>query len=254
MPIDDKIQKAVDQLKPEGDVILRDLLKGVIAQIPYIGGAITSLLSGFATREWIERIKEVMEEVGRRLNKIERSKLDLTFFDTGEFQTLFFLLVEQLRTTHDREKIKMVASMLVNSGLVEYKSDARKENFVRILRELSVLDLMALRKLFEVAHLPERLIYRKIEVCEPRDETLAAMRHLVSLGVAEEFTKRRPLEHRLSGTDSYALEARLAELETALCNEDFSKQCFRVTDFGLDFVRFSTDLIREEGSQTGSSK
>jgi len=63
------------------------------------------------------------------------------FFEGDEFVTLLTLMLEQIQTTHDRKKLKMLATGLANSANAEFTAEGRKELFFRIIRDLAPHDL-----------------------------------------------------------------------------------------------------------------
>lgn len=69
--------------------------------------------------------------------------MDERYFRSSEFETIVFLLVEKLHTTHEREKLKLFAA-LVNSGNFEFRGDD-KEQFVHVLRDMTLDDFTVLK-------------------------------------------------------------------------------------------------------------
>src|SRR5713226_4058537 len=106
MSLTDPLGNALNALQKESE--LHGGWESVIAllsAIPFAGGPISALLAGKAHRRFAERVDEVFSEVKHRY-EIDKEKVDRKFFETEEFQTIFFLTMEQLRTTHDKEKLK----------------------------------------------------------------------------------------------------------------------------------------------------
>ena len=68
---------------------------------------------------------------------------DADFYGSEEFQTLLALAQEQLWTTHDKKKLKMLAAALTNSGTEQFRNDD-KELMLRALRAVSPNDLETL--------------------------------------------------------------------------------------------------------------
>lgn len=68
---------------------------------------------------------------------------DESYYGSEEFQTLLALAHEQLWTTHDRKKLKMLAAALANSGSAPFHADD-KELLIRALRNLSPSDIATL--------------------------------------------------------------------------------------------------------------
>jgi len=51
--------------------------------------------------------------------------------------TIIVLAVEQLQTTHDKQKLEMLANAVANSGTTAFSRDFRKELFLRIFHSLA---------------------------------------------------------------------------------------------------------------------
>jgi hypothetical protein len=195
--IDDKLAKAIDILSIEGEVAVQDkMLRAAIAGIPYVGGSISSLITGQARQRLVQRAVEVFEVVGERLRHIDESLVDREFFDSEEFQTILALAIQQLQTTHDRRKIRLLASALANSGTKQFASDDRKETFMRLLRELTmdhILRSCQMEPRFE----PDGPGPGFVD--NPRGIDLLMMQQLASWGLVEESLQKRPAENRYGG-------------------------------------------------------
>jgi hypothetical protein len=121
------------------NIVLRSAVQGV----PFIGSSIMEILNGLAQCRAQERLNDMFDQVKKRLDSVGDEKIDREFFKSEEFQTLLFLLLERLHTTHDSDKLKMFGNALANSGNVDFKDDAR-EDYIRVLRDLSLKDLLIL--------------------------------------------------------------------------------------------------------------
>jgi hypothetical protein len=124
-----------------------DALNALIASIPVAGGPIGSILFGRAQRQMRERAADVFEAFKERIEEIDKDKLNADFFESDEFATLLTLMLQQIQTTHDRQKLKMLATGLANSATPAFASEARKELFFRIIRDLAPEDVQALKGL-----------------------------------------------------------------------------------------------------------
>lgn len=250
MGIDDEMQVLLDQLGLEGQIApTNEAIKALIASLPYLGGPLSSLCAGQARRRLVDRLKILLTEMKCRLDNLEAAAVDKAFFESEEFQTLFALAVDQLYTAHDRRKIEMLASALANSGTKAYVSNGRKEIFTRVLRDLSVPQLLALKR---IGGIIER-IYRsgrgpvKNEVCNPAAEDLLLYRTLEKYGLVEEFVQQEDMPSLISGgTHLEELRGSIDELKRIVLGETVNR-CFRTTEMGEDFLGFVSD----RGAGTG---
>lgn len=140
----DELRAELDLYKKDSETTIQNIvLRSVVQGVPFIGSSIMEIFNGLAQRRAQERLNDVFDEVKKRLDSVGDEKIDREFFKSQEFQTLLFLLLERLHTTHDSEKLKMFGNALANSGNVDFKDDAR-EDYIRVLRDLSLKDLLIL--------------------------------------------------------------------------------------------------------------
>ena len=238
MAIDDKLEKLVEGLRVEGrpapELVALDAL---IASIPFAGAAIGSVFSDTWKRKVIERIVTLFREIKKRLEELEETELDHAFFESEEFQTILFLALQQLQTTHDKRKIRMLASAIANSGTKDYASDTRKEVFVRALRELTPGHVDVLKRLRPAVHDGEKTFYFAETLKDPRDFELLLVSDLTRLGFVRESLKYPSLRHRHGGTYPEELAAKIEELTRAVVEQPAARH-FNITSLGLDFMKF----------------
>ena len=121
MSIDEPIEVHLEHLKQELDAGIESGLIGatvasILSLIPGAGAAIQSLLDGRANDNVQRRWIALFVEMKKRIEEIRASIPDVNFYGSEEFQTLLVLAQEQLWTTHDKEKLRMLAVALANSG------------------------------------------------------------------------------------------------------------------------------------------
>jgi hypothetical protein len=238
MAIDDKLGKVLDNLSEESQ--LRGGTEGVaaaIAAIPYAGSVIASLMGGRAKRRVVSRAIEMFEAIKHRLEQLDESKVNIDFFEGEEFQTLLVLALEQLQTTHDKDKLHMLACGLANSGALEFSAETRKEMFVRILRDLSPNHVRVLKDLLPISQRhrdagPE--FWPTLH--EPHDEVLAVLQYLAANGLVEESLKS---EMKISDP-RYANRWTPSDAERAINDalKAAPSRHFRISELGLDFLKY----------------
>lgn len=144
MKLPDELRAELDFYKKDSETTIQNIvLRSAVQGVPFIGSSIMEIFNGLAQRRAQERLNDMFDEVKKRLDSVGDEKIDREFFKSEEFQTLLFLLLERLHTTHDSEKLKMFGNALANSGNVDFKDDAR-EDYIRVLRDLSLKDLLIL--------------------------------------------------------------------------------------------------------------
>jgi hypothetical protein len=182
-----KLERSIDRYKEAAHSSAGEIaLRTTVSAIPYAGGPILELWNGVVERRVQERLNTVFAEMKGHLDTVDAEKVDRVFFDSEEFQTLLYLLIEKLHTTHEQAKLRMFGDALANSGNVEFKADD-KETFIRALRDLSAKDLETLNdeRLKGWAPLTKRTEYA--------EEILSSLSRLASSGlVIEKFLKPAP--------------------------------------------------------------
>src|ERR1700694_375014 len=126
-------------------------------------------------RRWVE----LFLERRRSIEEMRGLVPDVAFYRSEEFETLLALAHEQLRTTHDKEKLQMLASALANSGTEDFRNDD-KELMLRTLRDISPSDLQTLKNENLTGWLP---LTKRIEYAP---EILSSLSRLASLGLVIE--------------------------------------------------------------------
>lgn len=140
----DELDEELKDYKEDNDRTVQGIVMRAIAvAVPVVGSSALEIIDGMAQRRSQERINTVFDEMRNRLHELGRDKIDESFFHSPEFETLVFLLVEKLHTTHDGEKLKLFGAALANSGNIDFGADD-KEQFVRILRDMTLGDFMVL--------------------------------------------------------------------------------------------------------------
>ena len=223
MSLNDPIDVNLELAKKDLDAgITGDLsamtVAGILSLIPGAGSAIQSLLDGKARANVERRWIELFVELRKRIEEVRDSIPDVTFFGSEEFQTLLALAREQLSTTHDKGKLKMLAAALANSGTVQFQDDD-KELMLRALRTVSPSDLKTLTHKNLKGWLP---LTKRIEY---GPEILSSLARLASQGlVMEKFLRPSP---------NTSTEQKLAALL-----ENGSWRTFQLSPFGERFLKF----------------
>ena len=159
---------------------------GVLSMIPGIGSAVQNLLDGRARerveRRWVQLFEDLRAEIERVRDRIP----DERYYGSEEFQTLLALAWEQLLTSHDRAKLRMLAAALAHSGCAEFEADDR-ELMVRTLRNLSPGDIQTLDHEYLKNWLP---LTKRVDY---GPNVLGSLARLTSSGlVIEKFLKPNP--------------------------------------------------------------
>jgi hypothetical protein len=224
----DELEVMISQYKEDAETTVRDIaLRTVISAIPYAGGAINEIASGLAQQRVQERLNDVFDAMKERLDAVTEDNVDKEYFHTEEFQTLLYLLLERLHTTHDKKKLRMFGAALGSSGLIEFKA-ADKEHFVRVLRDLSLSELQVLddqRLKGWFPHVPGREI-------QYANEVLEKLFRLQAMGLV--LSRIEPAQPPAGTTGS--AKADLTKTFESIWKP--AKPHFYLSDFGARFIAF----------------
>jgi hypothetical protein len=191
---------------------------GILSLIPGAGSAIQSLLDGRARANVERRRLELFVEMRKRIEEVRDRIPDAAFYGSEEFQTLLALAQEQLWSTHDKKKLKLLAAALANSGTEQFRNDD-KELMLRALRAVSPSDLEVLNHQNLKGWLP---LTRRIDY---GPDVLGSLSRLASQGlVMEKFLRPNP-----NTTDEQKLSSVL---------EHGTWRTFQLSHFGDRFLKF----------------
>jgi len=230
MSLTDRVKIAIevhqDGAKLDGG---NEAMNALIASIPFAGGALGSILSGRAQRRMQERATDVFEAFKERLEQMDGKKIDRAFFESDEFLTLFTLTLEQIQTTHDKAKLRMLATGLANSATSDFASESRKELFLRILRDLAPEHVSMLNEMRPASLGGRKGVRQPIRFLS--GDRLVVLQHLASQGLVTEslHVKDVPTFNlgRLGG--QRMLERHL---------ETPPSKRYLLSDFGFQFLKF----------------
>lgn len=190
MAIDDPVGIEIQQATEDSEarshlpaVAARLALSGAaaiaLAGYPFFSQIVANLLVTSPARfeKRFLRIAAALEEQQRNI----ASKIpDMRYYESEEFQTLFLLVLEKLHSTHQDEKLKTFGQALANSGTSDFVADP-KEQYIRILQDLGLEDIHALRQIEKLNQLPPQ--FRTAGI--PKQEN-ASQSRLASLGLIHE--------------------------------------------------------------------
>lgn len=212
----------------------KEAVNAAIGVIPVVGHSIVALMGDIATSRLRERIIEVAKIMTERINALDEGKIETGYFQTEEFQTILVLTFEQLRTTHDKGKIRMLGTALANGGNTDFKSETRKEFMFRIIRDLSPIEVQRLQSMMPI----HPHIFPEVKDPDGSTQSIFARLHTFGL-VAEEFESRP-----LPSIPNFGGFGGISESTVSQFFHDALKPPIRVytiTDFGIAFVRFLTE-------------
>jgi hypothetical protein len=216
----DELDVVIRQRKEVAETeMLNFALRTAISLIPYAGGAINEITGGLAQRRVQERLSAVFDALKDRLHSLGEEKVDREYFHSEEFQSLLYLLLEKLHTTHDKEKLRMFGNALGNSGNIDFRADD-KEQYARILRDLALSDIKTLNHSLLTGWTPH------ISKIEYPPDVLSSLSRLQAMGLVQ--ANQRPANSIAAGA---FFERMTPPLQTT----------YSLTSFGTRFLLFISE-------------
>jgi hypothetical protein len=155
----------------EGATLAMGIVLHAISRLTVVGVPILDTLRDLKQKRINDRILEVLTDME---NQSKKNTINKDYFKSEEFQTLLALMLEQLASTHDKEKLHLLASALANSASAGFSAETRKELFMRILRSLAPEHVKMLHRLMQYS------------ISEPQQpEELAILQSLEANGLAQ---------------------------------------------------------------------
>lgn len=114
--------------------------------IPYVGGAVASILSEFASNQRIEKICEVLSELNAGLRRHGLSAE--RYLSKDQVVELVYETLQAASVASDQGKVEALKRALVHAFVSPEPFD-RKQLFLQILRETTNVELTLLRVLYE---------------------------------------------------------------------------------------------------------
>ncbi len=207
-----------------------------------LGTAILAAMGDVGKGRFRERLIELLTALKQRMDEIGEQKIDHDYIVSEEFQSVLFDAFDQLKASHDRSKIHLLASALASCATVEFSGEQRKELFVWLVRDLTPFHLRQLRDLASEAPRlqgfpPEVQWANRVTVKAPTGEALMILQQLAGEGLVEEELESPPLPHAPHAVSSPREAADYVDdLLKSLAHPP--RRCFRLTRFGRDFIDF----------------
>lgn len=239
MPVDDESKTKLELLKSDSEGFVgEEAFNAALSMLPVVGAPILSVMYDLSQKRMRARVLDVLEEFDKRLRD---KAVDREFFKSDEFHNLLFIAMEQLRTSNDEERRKMLAAGLANSCVSEFASETRKELFLQVLRDLSSAHIRVLKKLFGPSDYNPQV--RRL-ICDPNGEELAVLQHLTASGLVEEYNKQ----------PNVSIPWRIREMSVEIGKEVVEKAIkqvleknFKISQFGIDFMKYFAVSSHENG-------
>lgn len=124
----DDLVKKIENLGEENKSLpsKRATMRGAVAAIPWIGGALDHLIFDKAEEVKFSNVEKTVHELKEKIQKLEENSIDKAWFESVESLQLFKELIEKIEFEPSDEKIKSLAQIYCVSGTDEFKDDPNK--------------------------------------------------------------------------------------------------------------------------------
>lgn len=123
--------------------------KGIVAIIPFLGGTITSIWSdmeAFQAKRKHERLEEFYVTLREDVERI-KEQLNVSFIKKPDFLDIFELTAKYIVNERNEEKRFLFKNILLNSITSQECTYDKTEKYLRILEQMSNLEILLLRVL-----------------------------------------------------------------------------------------------------------
>ncbi len=212
--------------------IVKGLVDGGLSLIPFVGQAVVSTLDARAFQLFEENSRRFSEEVREVISVVDEGKVDKEFIASPEFVSLLIDVLSRNARSYEYEKVKLYASLFVNSVTYEGSKVPYKEGFLRMIDELSVDHIRILSFVYE-----KTLTFTKEEL-----ESTSVFSGTISVNHIVEALGIR--ESRVSAYMAHMLRFGLIHDYGVGALDVKSGEYFRLAGYGYEFAAFLTVQMR----------
>ncbi len=204
-------------------------LRSMVQLLPYVGGALDTILSAEGNRIQKERLERFLEALNEGLNKLDEAKIDKVFLESEEFFSLFQMTIEKVIRNYEKEKTRYFKNIFINSIKRGKSKTYYKEGFIDIIANLSAIHIAILKYYFE-----------KIE-CFKREKRQSVM-----------FTSPNELYQKFNDVIPTYLDAycnnllsngllRVTAVDGNIIGDRENCNSYSPTEYALEFLKFITE-------------
>lgn len=118
-------------------------IKGVLGNIPVVGSFVAECICIRIPNQRMDRIKKFTEQLGNKIEHLEKSKIN-TLFKDPEFIDLLEDSILQTTKAISDERIEKIAQLLSNGMMGEYIEHEKYKRYLFLLSQLTDLEIVKL--------------------------------------------------------------------------------------------------------------
>lgn len=120
-----------------------------IKSLPLIGSYLDNLLAYKGSKIIQERMNLFYDELKKSLESLKEEKIDKEFLESDEGFYIFQEILDKVLRSKEKEKIKLLRNIFINSIKLENSKYYYKERLISIVADLSILHLKILEYYLE---------------------------------------------------------------------------------------------------------
>ena len=182
----------VSRTKEAAGFTVRSAAEIAVASIPVVGAPLAAAVTALEMHVLSKRLGTFVEELRDLGARLDEQKVDRTYLETEEFIDTVMAAFDAARRTSDRQKLRMMAALLLGATTVDRPADLDVEAVLIALRDLSPMALWMAGRIHELSSDPSksgRMHGRCIPPAAPDRDFL--LNRLVAAGLINEMGSGR---------------------------------------------------------------
>ena len=123
-----------------------DISATIASFAPWIGGPVSSVLSGISTGRKMSRVNECLQELGKRIEAVHSDAAE-KFVQTEDFEDLLEETLRRVALERNEEKRRLYGDFLVNNVAEPDFEYERRLKMLKVLEEIQMSHILVLRAL-----------------------------------------------------------------------------------------------------------
>lgn len=124
--------------------------RALVNLVPYVGGSLDVLITTRHEELAKKRFELLIDGISERVTKLEESQINNKFLTSEEAHDLFFLSVEKSIRLNDTQRIKGIASIIVDSMRNDPESKINPMDAIIVIGEMSNQEAYVLSRIYYI--------------------------------------------------------------------------------------------------------
>jgi len=151
-----KHRSAGQRLKEGASLTTRVGIEVAVASVPVIGGQLATAMTALEMHAVSKRLEMFVEELRDLGARLDEQKVDRQYVESTEYVDSVMAAIDAARRTSDRQKLRMIAALLLGASTVDRPADLDVEAMLIALRDLSPMALWMAGRIHELSTEPAK--------------------------------------------------------------------------------------------------